>query len=123
MRYTPTYFDYDEFDSPDKPGSGSQMNDKLLQALDYVRQQLERPLSVNSGYRTEEHNKHVGGVPDSQHLLGNAADISIDSQEMGDAIEYWFLDYCGPKVGIGRYNTFIHLDVRNTKARWDRRAK
>ena len=120
-RYQPKYFKYSEFDSPDQPGSGDKINDKLLIALDYVRQQLEQPISINSGYRTEQHNQNVGGVSNSQHLKGNAADVCINSQEMGDLIEYWFVDCVGQDCGIGRYNTFIHCDVRNTKARWDRR--
>ena len=33
------------------------------------------PIIVNSGYRNEDVNRHVGGVPNSQHLLGQAADI------------------------------------------------
>ena len=119
-----------EFDSPDEPGSGGEkMNEMLIKALDYVRQQLGTPISINSGYRSEQHNKDVGGVPKSQHRIGNAADVSIDSQEMGDSIEYWFKDYLGPElVGIGRYVTrdngagFIHLDVRGHKARWSNQA-
>ena len=37
--------------------------------------QLVGPIIVNSGYRNEDVNRHVGGVPNSQHLLGQAADI------------------------------------------------
>lgn len=122
MTYTPLHFEYYEFDSPDKPGSGTNMNPQLLMALDYIRTQLEVPLVVNSGFRTEEHNAKVGGKKHSQHLLGNAADIRITSQAMGDMIEYWFIDEVGQDCGIGRYNTFIHLDVRKYKARWDKRS-
>ena len=120
-RYTPRYFTYDEFDSKDKPGTGTLMNDELLQALDYVRQQVESPLIINSGYRTPERNERVGGSANSQHLLGNAADVHISSKAMGDLIEYWFIDYIGDKCGIGRYKNFIHLDVRGYKARWGKR--
>lgn len=31
------HFDSDEFDSPDLPGSGKQMNDKFIEMLDYAR--------------------------------------------------------------------------------------
>lgn len=34
------------------------------------------PLKVNSGYRSVEHNKKVGGVTNSRHIQGKAFDIS-----------------------------------------------
>lgn len=36
------------------------------------------PVIITSGYRCEEHNRAVGSVRNSQHLLGNAADIVVD---------------------------------------------
>lgn len=43
--------------------------------LDPVRDAYDKPIGVNSGFRCEKHNKAVGGVPRSQHLVGEAADI------------------------------------------------
>lgn len=43
--------------------------------LDPVRDAYGKPIGVNSGFRCEKHNKAVGGVPRSQHLVGEAADI------------------------------------------------
>ena len=118
------YFEAKEFDSPDEVESGGEkMDEKLIKAIDYVRQQIEQPLYINSGYRTERHNAEVGGVPNSQHRLGKACDVRIHSQEMGDSIEYWFKDFVGEDCGIGRYDTFIHIDTRDKKARWDNRSK
>ena len=37
--------------------------------------QLVGPIIINSGYRNEEVNRRVGGVRNSQHLIGQAADI------------------------------------------------
>ena len=115
------YFKPHEFDSPDEPGSGVYMEETLIRALDYIRKELEAPLRINSAYRSESHNSFVGGVTNSQHRLYKACDVHIDSQEMGDKIEYFFKDYVGDICGIGRYNTFIHIDTRNYKARWDKR--
>ncbi len=44
--------------------------------LDPLREAWDAPLRVNSGYRCRELNKAVGGVPASQHMLGQAADIT-----------------------------------------------
>lgn len=43
--------------------------------LDPLREAYGYPVFVNSGYRCEKHNKAVGGVPNSQHMKGEAADI------------------------------------------------
>ena len=46
--------------------------------LDPVRELFGKPIKVNSGYRCEKHNKQVGGAKNSQHLSGQAADISAE---------------------------------------------
>jgi hypothetical protein len=48
-----------------------------VRALEPLRQQLGLPIQVNSGYRCEQVNALVGGVKTSQHLKGEAADITI----------------------------------------------
>ena len=47
--------------------------EKVLQPL---RDYMGEPVIINSGYRSPELNKKVGGVRDSQHLIGEAADIN-----------------------------------------------
>ena len=49
--------------------------------LEPLRTTLNRPIIINSGYRCKELNKAVGGVPDSHHLQGLAADISFSSEQ------------------------------------------
>jgi hypothetical protein len=46
--------------------------------LEPLRVAMQRPIHISSGYRCEQLNKAVGGVYNSQHLKGQAADISID---------------------------------------------
>jgi len=48
--------------------------------LDPLRLFYGKPISINSGYRCAELNKKVGGVWNSQHLTGEAADISTGSK-------------------------------------------
>ena len=48
-----------------------------VRCLEPVRQQLGLPIKVNSGYRCQLLNQMVGGVPTSQHLKGEAADITV----------------------------------------------
>ncbi len=114
------YFKYSEFDSPDLKGSGREyMDPHFLDALDIIRDEYGKPMKVNSGYRTEAHNKSVGGVENSQHRYGLAADIHIDNQIQGDKLEKLAKEHL--VGGIGRYNTFIHIDGRGYPAKWDKR--
>jgi len=73
------HFKLAEFDSADAPGSGSKMQPKFLQMIDNARSIAGIPFAITSGYRTEAHNKKVGGVADSSHCQGWAADIAASS--------------------------------------------
>ena len=42
-----------------------------------LRERWGKPLYVTSGYRTPEHNRKVGGRPQSQHLQGRAVDVTV----------------------------------------------
>jgi uncharacterized protein YcbK (DUF882 family) len=95
---------------------------ELVSKLERLRELCgNKPLHINSACRCEKHNKAVGGSPKSQHLLGKAADVrkllgmSID--EMARKAEQ------AGFTGIGRYDSFIHVDVRGQRAHWDYRKK
>ena len=49
--------------------------------LDPLRRLYRKPIKINSAYRSPQLNKLVGGVPNSWHQDGNAADIHISSTE------------------------------------------
>lgn len=87
----------------------------LLDILEDVRAHFGKPVNINSGYRCPTHNANVGGAKNSMHMLGIAADFWIKGVDPADA--YAYLD---PIVtgGLGKYNTFTHVDVRDYKARW-----
>lgn len=95
---------------------------RLLEKVQILRDKLNVPLSINSGFRTESHNKKVGGVPNSLHLQGKAVDISTRNISMTDEKLIQICEQIGFD-GIGIYNTFIHLDVRGYKHRFDYRTK
>lgn len=50
----------------------------VIEVLQPLRDEWGKPLEVNSGYRCPEVNAIVGGVPTSQHILGEAADIAAE---------------------------------------------
>ena len=59
--------------SPAVVGRLRALCENVLQPL---RDYMGEPVIINSGYRSPELNKKVGGVRDSQHLIGEAADIN-----------------------------------------------
>ena len=52
-----------------------------MEVLQPLRDYLEKPVVISSGYRSEEVNRMVGGVRGSQHLKGEAADIHVENTE------------------------------------------
>lgn len=50
--------------------------------LDPLRIAFKRPIHVNSGFRTPDINKAIGGAKNSQHCLGMASDITAGDKEM-----------------------------------------
>tara|TARA_R110002074_G_scaffold30536_1_gene86438 strand:+ start:159 stop:542 length:384 start_codon:yes stop_codon:yes gene_type:complete len=100
-------------------------NIKLLAThLQAFRDVFNEPITINSSYRCVEYNSLVGGSKTSQHLLGKAADITIKGytpDEVADKIELLHSENRNRTNGLGRYNTFTHVDIRNNYARWDNR--
>lgn len=91
---------------------------KVVQALQKLRDKLDKPIHVLSGCRCKAHNAEVGGAGGSQHLLGKAADIAIRDMAPGDVANY--VEKNIPEFangGIGRYSGFTHCDI-GPKRRW-----
>jgi len=93
------------------------VNPLLVHLLEQLRGQLGgKPVVVSSAYRCAVHNLAVGGAIQSQHLLGNAADIAVAGiapRAVAAAAEK--LSF----AGVGRYSGFTHVDVRvGSKVRW-----
>ena len=93
------------------------LNEELLTVLDDVREHFSAPTVITSGTRCTAHNKAVGGAVRSQHLYGTAADIKVQGVSPS-VVHKYLVDKYPDKYGIGKYNTFTHVDVRNYKARW-----
>ena len=94
--------------------------------LEALRERLDgRSIEITSGYRCPAHNAAVGGHPASEHMAGVATDIVVGGlppdQVADAAVEAGF-------SGLGRYDTFTHVDSRDlayrggVASRWDRRT-
>lgn len=90
-----------------------------VQRLQQLRDNIGRSITITSAYRCLAHNTAIGGEKNSQHMKGLATDITVKGMqpdEVADSAEKIF-------DGLGRYDTFTHVDSRGKKARWDFRSK
>ena len=106
-------FKFEEFASPDLKGSGVNMDIGFLQMLDNARTIADVPFKINSGYRTEKHNKKVGGKKTSSHLRGFAADISCTDSSNRQKITSALIKAGFNRLGIA--DSFIHVDNDSSK--------
>ena len=107
--FAPNSADYD----------GVRVHPTLVELLDRIRAKVGKTVRVTSGYRPPDYNRSVGGVPNSQHLDGLAADIYVDG--MSTAKLHEICDQLvGDQGGVGFYpvQMFVHVDVRGYRARW-----
>ena len=91
--------------------------------LQPLRDTIGAPVYINSGYRSKRLNARVGGVPNSRHLQGRAADIHCDNLDYAKVIfdilrqnKYVAYTYIGrasppapPLQGGGRY--WVHVQM------------
>lgn len=103
-----------EFASPDS--NVIFINKVLAELLGELRIRIGRPVYINSGYRTPQHNKKVGGAKNSYHMYGAAADIRAEGYTPREVYRMLdnMLDGWG---GLEEHETFVHVDVRDDKWR------
>ena len=86
--------------------------------LDPLRRIHQKPIIITSGYRCEKLNKAVGGVPNSWHTKGNAADIHIRDEEEARAIFYILKTLPSVDTALfehSRQSQWIHVQWDMTK--------
>ena len=94
-----------------------EMDPHIISILELVRKHFSKPVIITSAYRCPTHNKNVGGAPLSKHVQAIAVDIKV--KDVNPSVVYKFVDETFPySLGVGSYNSFTHIDVRETKARW-----
>ncbi len=96
----------------------------LALCFEEIRQPIDAPIRILSAYRTESHNRKVGGARRSQHVHGRGLDLDLPEG-------FSLIDFLNIILGVARrpgsllrgigvYNGFIHMDTRPTTrlARW-----
>ena len=94
----------------------------LADILENIRVHFGAAVHIHSGYRTVSFN---ASLPDSskksQHCNGLAADIQVEGHTPVEVYNY-ACSLLGDHGGVGIYNTFVHVDVRASKSRFDYRT-
>lgn len=95
-----------------------EVRDNIVALVENILQPLrdawEKPLFINSGYRCLELNKKVGGVPTSQHVLGQAADVGCSNPL---ALARLAKKMKLPYDQMGVYPTFVHFSYSEDRNR------
>ena len=92
------------------------INQSVIDLCQKIRDALGVPVRVNSGYRCPTHNSNVGGVKNSNHVYGRAADLSssVSAIEMFDTVKKLHAAGSLPELGyciLYKKKNFIHLDI------------
>mgnify|MGYP001180922480 CR=1 FL=1 len=90
---------------------------ELIERLEQLRKKLgDRPITIHSAYRPPAYNRSVGGVSNSAHIDGLAADISAAGTST-DALYRLCDQVIGEGGGVGYYPhlQFVHIDVRGRR--------
>lgn len=131
------HFRAEEFQSRGRPfsdGGEARYRRLALETLEPLRAALQCAINVNCGERLPDHNRSVKGEPSSFHLPPSerasahlrtetcAADIHCVGKTPGEVASVaaqLMRDGAIPMGGIGVYRTFVHIDNRGFKARWN----
>ena len=65
----------------------------LCKWLEVLRERAGTPIRINSGYRSPQLNRKIGGAANSNHLTGCAADIRVENMEQLIRYAAILLDY------------------------------
>ncbi|MDD3768852.1 MAG: D-Ala-D-Ala carboxypeptidase family metallohydrolase [Aminobacterium colombiense] len=86
----------------------------LVECLEKLRSLWQEPIVLTSGYRCLNHNKRVGGVANSLHVEGRAADVVVMHRyqplfcELAERAGFTSI------LPYGKRN-FIHLAIKNSR--------
>lgn len=93
---------------------------KLAYNLQIIRDYINQPININSGYRTLDYNKAVGGSDNSYHLLCLAVDLRTELRpiKLRDIIYDFMMSGKIESGGLKAYKNFVHYDIRGYFATW-----
>ena len=82
----------------------------LLLILETTREHFDSPVTISSGVRCQTHNANVGGVYNSRHLYGLAADFSVRGKSAATVLSY-VQTLPGVRYAYAIDGSWVHVDV------------
>lgn len=117
-------FEKKEFESKDgaaMPAAVLVQIKELAKNLQVLREKVNKPIVITSGYRSPAHNKAIGGAKESKHILGQAADFKVPGmtpKQVYLIILQLIKEGKMKPGGLHAYSTWVHYDIRGYNARW-----
>lgn len=93
-------------------GFPAEPKEQLVELLDAAREHFGRPAHIVSGLRCPTWNSIQGGVANSQHMYGEAADVRIDGVSADELLAF-FQDRPGVRYTYPINGTNVHVDIPN----------
>jgi uncharacterized protein YcbK (DUF882 family) len=87
---------------------------RLAALLEEVRSLLNKPIMLNSGFRSKAVNDSVGSKDSSQHRIGCAADIRVPGMTPKQVVEAIIASDIGYDQIIEEFGSWTHISVPNT---------
>lgn len=95
-----------------------------VNVLEPIRGWVQMPMIINSGFRSLESNRACGGVPNSQHMSGMAADFTFTDRRVLEKVAYYLMsDECPidfDQCIYYRSRMFIHISY-NSNTEYNRK--
>jgi muramidase (phage lysozyme)/GH24 family phage-related lysozyme (muramidase) len=107
-RYPYLRFASSVINNPANPQGYTGIQDATLRVVNRLAEQLNKPLTIISGYRSPQYNASVGGANNSYHVRGQACDISTSNVSADTLISV----ARSLNLNTIRYATFVHVDTR-----------
>ena len=89
------------------------------EVLEPLRQHYGKPIRITSGFRCEALNKAVGGVGRSQHLFGEAADLSVPNEQVARDWFQWIVNNTDFDQLLFEHSRRYHNCWLHISCRWD----
>lgn len=97
------------------PSSLDNLFDLIVYCLQPVRNAIDKPMIITSGYRCTKLNKLVGGVKNSHHLIGCAADFIVAGLNPSEIINIILKSDIRFNQLINEYDKWVHISYIKDK--------
>lgn len=99
------------------------MSQNFIDALQRLRNAMDMPFVITSGFRCPKHNREIKGSRNSRHKRGLAVDISTLGWQDNEIFKFLKLatnkdTFLGQQTGVGIYPKHFHFDIRNRSSAW-----